>query len=481
MKKYCRLMMSVMLTVLSVVLGISGNVMVAAAADLPDAGKTVSGSAAEFSKENGDVTNSGASSATLTELEGDDDFHVTDLDTKVMKIRPMSTPLEQITRGKGGRHIQSLMTKYYSVGTRPVTTTLTEAVDAQSSGDRIAIKVADNNIFTEDDTIRVVGVKGKYNDKGVAYKQGDVIPDLMLKVVGIDEKTGDLTVFAVNGNLDSKDKAIWVPAIEEGTRLLRMGKACSEFDRQTGMFTNLPTAEEQYCQNFMLQVEQSTFEKLWKNEANYTFSDMEEEAVYDFKLAKELTSLFGVKNAIQHGSKKNQITYFTKGIWWMAGKDITIGHWVTNANDKKELIIDEGDLVDFSKDLFIGVASTKRKVLFAGSNLVAAISKIKSERFRAKEQVSIWDLRFNSFKTDFGDVLLIHHELFDEAGMSDYGFALEDGYLEKRIFINFEKSALDLRSAGLRNSDATVLQEVSCLVLKNARAHARVQLTPEQA
>ena len=65
--------------------------------------------------------------------------------------------------------------------------------------------------------------------------------------------------------------------------------------------------------------------------------------------------------------------------------------------------------------------------------------------------------------------------------MSDYGFALEDGYLEKRIFISFKKSALDLKTAGIRNSEAKVIQEVSCLVLKNARAHARVQLAPKPA
>ncbi len=476
MKKYFSLIVGFLLTVVATLTGAAGNVIMAAtASDLPDAGKTTAGDGVESVE---DVTNSGASSVTHTEQYGDEDFHVTDLDTKIMKIRPMSTPLEQITRGKGGRHIRSMKTKYYSVGTRPLYTTLKEATTAQATGDRVTIKVDDTNLFTEDDTIRVVGVSAITNDKGVAYKSGDLIPDLMLKVIGVDEKTGDLSVFAVNGNLDGNSNPIWVPVIAKGTRLLRMGKACSEFDRQTGMFTNLPTAEEQYCQNFMLQVEQSTFEKMWQNEANWTFSDLDEEAVYDFKVTRELTSLFGVKAEIRHASKKQQITYFTKGIWWMAGKDITLGHW-EGADADAKLVIDESDLVDFSKDLFIGVASTKRKVLFAGSDFVAAISKIKSERFRAKETVAIWDLRFTSFKTDFGEVLLIHHELFDQAGMPEYGFALEDGYLEKRIFLAFEKSALDLRKAGIRNSEAEIIQEVSCLVLKNARAHARVMIAPK--
>ena len=314
MKKYFNLIVGFLLTVVATLTGAAGNVIMAAAAsDLPDAGKTTAGDGVEAVD---DVTNSGASSVTHSEQYGDEDFHVTDLDTKIMKIRPMSTPLEQITRGKGGRHIRSMVTKYYSVGTRPLYTTLKEATTAQATGDRVTIKVDDVNLFTEDDTIRVVGVAAITNDKGVAYQEGDLKPDLMLKVIGVDEKTGDLTVYAVNGNMDSSTNSpIWVPVIAKGTRLLRMGKACSEFDAQTGMFTNLPTAEEQYVQNFMLQVEQSTFERMWKNEANWTFSDLDEEAVYDFKVTRELTSLFGVKAAIRHASKKQQITYFTIGIW----------------------------------------------------------------------------------------------------------------------------------------------------------------------
>ena len=101
MKKYLSLIVGFMLTVVATLTGATGNVIMAAAAsDLPDAGKTTAGDGVESVD---DVKNSGASSVTHTEEYADEDFHVTDLDTKIMKIRPMSTPLEQITRGKGGR------------------------------------------------------------------------------------------------------------------------------------------------------------------------------------------------------------------------------------------------------------------------------------------------------------------------------------------------------------------------------------------
>ena len=35
---------------------------------------------------------------------------------------------------------------------------------------------------------------------------------------------------------------------------------------------------------------------------------------------------------------------------------------------------------------------------------------------------------------------------------------------------------LDLKKAGVRNTDAVVIQEIACLCLHNAKAHARVKL-----
>lgn len=60
--------------------------------------------------------------------------------------------------------------------------------------------VTDVNMFTLDDTIRVVGVKGITNDKGVAYDGEDPnTPDLVLCVCGKDPSSNKPTVYAVNG------------------------------------------------------------------------------------------------------------------------------------------------------------------------------------------------------------------------------------------------------------------------------------------
>jgi len=229
----------------------------------------------------------------------------------------------------------------------------------------------------------------------------------------------------------------------------------------------------------MIQVEQSTFDKIAAKEVNWNFSDIEEDGVYDMRLAMENTYLFGVKQVIKHVAKDGMNTWFTGGIWWMAGKDIEVGEWNSEKNCAE--ITDE-NLVDITKDLFVGTGiGNKRKILFCGSDMLSAFSKIKSEKFRLKDTVEVWNLKFKSWDTDFGEVLTIHHELFDVNGMSDCGFAMDPEYLSKKTHVSWARNVLDLKKAGIRRTDAVVIQEVSCLYLRYAKAHARMRLAKAPA
>ena len=346
----------------------------------------------------------------------------------------------------------------------------------------MVLKVEDPEMFTLDDTIRVVGVKAVTNYKGVAYSTitDAPTPDLVLCVCGKDTE-GYPIVYAINGNMVSK-QPIGVPALKQGQKLIRMAKSCGELDVQTGRFNNLPDSDIQYCQNFMIQVEQSTFDKIADKRVDWDFSDIEEDSIYDMRLAMEGSYLFGDMACIKHTTKNNSAQWFTKGIWWMAGKDIEVGHIATADEIKKgytknERVITDLELVDISKDMFVGTGiGNKRKVVIAGSDFVRAFSKIDSDKFRLKDTVEVWNLKFKSWETDFGEVLMIHSELFDLFGMSDCGFALDPEFLVKRVHLSWTRNVLDLKKAGIRNTDAVVIQEVACLYLKYPKAHARMRL-----
>ncbi len=465
-KKTMSFLGNVLLMLLTFLVGASSGVFMANASNLPDAGVTNSGNPAG---------NGGIATESQGRIDGDPEFYTKDIDKRIVKIRPMATPIDQISRYAKAQPSDSFEVKYYSVGTRPISCKTSAQVTAQSTGASITLPVDDPNMFTLDDTIRVVGVKGKFYPDGKPYDAHDEnAPDLVLCVCGRNDSSSMPTVYAVNGAKDPKGQTTLVPEIPNGTTLVRMGKACGELDVQTGRFNNIPTAEIQYCQNFMIQVEQSTFDKIASKEVDWSFSDLEEDGIYDMRLSQENSFLFGVKNKIYHTTKNGMATWFTNGIWHMAGKDIEVGEWDTQ---KRCAVISDENLVDITKDLFVGTGiGNKRKILLCGSEMLSSFSKIKSEKFRLKDTVEAWNLKFKSWDTDFGEVLTIHHELFDKNGMSDCGFALDPDYLSKKTHVSWSRNILDLKKAGIRNTDAVVIQEVACLYLRYSKAHARMRL-----
>ena len=176
LKKSTSFLYRIMLTLLAVVIGASSGVTMAAASDLPDAGKVNAGADGD----GGSDPNAGIATETQGRADGDPNFYMADVDKRIVKIRPMATPIDQISRYAKSSSCDSFEVKYYSVGTREIKCMTTDAVTAMSSGASTKLPVSDTNMFTLDDTIRVVGVKGVTNpDTGQAYEKDDPnTPDL---------------------------------------------------------------------------------------------------------------------------------------------------------------------------------------------------------------------------------------------------------------------------------------------------------------
>ena len=101
---------SIFIMVMAVIFGVNGHVIMAEAANLPDGGSTESGSAAEAggAPAAGQAGNGGAgrqSEGIKSETQGREHFnekgteyYLNDIDEKITKIRPMATPVDQISR-----------------------------------------------------------------------------------------------------------------------------------------------------------------------------------------------------------------------------------------------------------------------------------------------------------------------------------------------------------------------------------------------
>ena len=388
-----------------------------------------------------------------------------EIDSRITKIRPMSTPLDQISRFKGARKSGSMIVDYYSVDTKPseyiLEATYTEPSDSAVSANhtKARIKLSNCESIVPSDTLMVLG-RGNYGSVISEYSE----QYLMLYVLSVDIEAGEVVVMPINGKkIGSYDNC--VPSLTKGLKFLRLGRAATELDVQTAQFESLPVKSQNYCQIFKMQIEQSTFFKLANKEIEWDFSDQEELAIYDMRRTMERSFLFGVKQKIYDPVKKEEVS-LTGGIWWQV---------------QKKYLFDSGEpfthenLVDMMKMCFTGNAGNKRKILMAGSELISILSKLDYYRTVSSDSDMMkWGLDFNEISSKFGKLYVIHSEIFDEADMSTQGLIFDPEYIQKWSHVPFGTQSLDLKKAGVRNTDALVLTEASCMTLRYPDAHMRV-------
>ncbi|MBS7410363.1 MAG: hypothetical protein KIG59_05330, partial [Muribaculaceae bacterium] len=132
-------------------------------------------------------------------------------------------------------------------------------------------------------------------------------------------------------------------------------------------------------------------------------------------------------------------------------------------------------LVSMMRQAFTGNAGSRRKVLIAGSGLIEQLNRLETTKVvMASENVVKWGIDFSEIRSKFGTVYVMLSEIFDECGMEDNGLIIDPEYLQKYSHIPFTTEQLNLKSAGVRNTDALVLTEASCMVLRYPKAHMRI-------
>ena len=397
-----------------------------------------------------------------TATEASPGLLINEIDKRIVKIRPMATPIDQLSRWAGAKKSGSMVVDYYSVDTRPTQASTTddyEGIDgnpSMSSSQRLVrLSLDDASAFEPSETILVKGIPG--------YKDDRTTRDVLDLVLYIESKSSNVLVCsAVNGM--EKGGVVFSPSIPSGTVVVRMGRAATELDVQTAQFEALPVKSQNFCQIFKMQIEQSTLQKIANKEVGWTFTDQEEAAVYDMRQGMEKNFLFGVKSRIYDYEKKEEVL-LTGGIWRQAGGEFSY----------KRGTLNDDVLVSLMRQAFTGNAGSRRKVLIAGSGLIEQLNRLETTKVvMASENVVKWGIDFSEIRSKFGTIYVMLSEIFDECGMEDNGMIIDPEYLQKYSHIPFTTEQLNLKSAGVRNTDALVLTEASCMVLRYPKAHMRI-------
>ncbi len=364
------------------------------------------------------------------------------IDRAVTKVRPMATPLDQISRLGHVRQADALEVAYYTADIRrdsSVVNSWPESSTPTDDGNRtVTVSVREPELFEPSETVMLTDADG------------------VIYTAYITAKGASSTLTLVGDLPESLE--------EMGAVIVRMGRAATQLDVQSPQLNVLPRRSTNLCQIFKMQIEQSMVLKESHKEIGWDFLDQQEAAIYDMRLGMEKQMLFGHKMKVYDPVKQESVT-LTEGIWNQAGKEIEVT-LSTLSNTA---------LVDMLRTAFTGNSGSRKKVLLAGSELIAALNKIESTKvITAMDQQTVWGIDFNVLCSKFGRLYVAFSEVFDVAGMASCGIIIDPEYIQKHVFIPFRADKLDLRGSGQRNTEAVVLTEASCLTLRYPQTHARV-------
>lgn len=161
------------------------------------------------------------------------------------------------------------------------------------------------------------------------------------------------------------------------------------------------------------------------------------------------------------------------------GEDVSLTGGIWNQTDHTFTydLADEAENIalDLVRQAFSGNTGSRRKILLAGSDLIDKLNRQPLTRTAsASDTVTKWGIDFTEICSKFGRLYVVHSEIFDQCGAPGNGMVIDPDYITKYSFIPMQAERLQLKSSGQRNTDAIVITEASCLVLRHPDAHLRV-------
>ena len=215
-----------------------------------------------------------------------------------------------------------------------------------------------------------------------------------------------------------------------------------------------------------MQVGETTLQRLADKEVPFTLNDVEEQAIYEMKRDMEASYLFNQSKGYFYNTKKKKYIYTTAGIIpeiVKKGKNLTLSLTPTNE-----------ELIDLCKDIFTGNNGSEKRLVCCGSEAMARLSKIGlvQKQMEAGKTEIVFGVTFNKIVTNFGELLVMQHDAFDENGYEDKMAALDPQFIDEYTLRPSSKEVLDLKKAGIFDGDVSVTTKISGIAVKNHSCHA---------
>ncbi len=254
--------------------------------------------------------------------------------------------------------------------------------------------------------------------------------------------------------------------IADETKIGRLGNAKSELDADTAAFGHLPLDRSNYVQYHMAAVQESIWQKIHAKEVNWDIRDMQNMELYDMRCRMEATSWFGVKRIINDPERDDVEKYHTGGVIRFIDKHIGLPETVAGFTDAY--------WANTTKQIFVGNNGSDTRYMFVGSDLNEKLSSITSiqKQIDGKSTEFKYGLTWNKIETNFGVLMMRHHEGFNHTGFGEVGAVLDMNHIRKRVFEPMRVRKLDLMTSGISKSNKYVIEETFGLEVRHKDTHA---------
>lgn len=407
------------------------------------------------------------------------------VERQVIQIRPYANVLDTILSYIGSERINNLEFKYWQIASRSL---------KYKVGKFTQIECADKSRVTGH--LFLVGENQVNPTDNVMIAGSGNGEELVLYVISTENTTETINGTAntpvqkcvvttdedqvVAGTTDSSK---WqIPAISYNTDAYLLGRSAGELDTTSPAIEYLPTERKGYAQIFKTEITMSNYAKMADKDVKWDLSEIEEEAMFDYRRTKEKSFLFGRMSKIYDSVKRKDI-YRCDGIFRnvlkaQGGIPYTVYCGQTTQKAANDI------LTDMMKEVFVGNNGAKERFMLAGSNAVALLTKLMgviNKQQGAMETEVIFGIQWTKIISPFGTLNLVSHPIFDETPFADYALVIDPQFLKKKEVLPMERQEVNGKEHLIVNGDIVIFTETSGVAVYNPKAHHVLKMSSAAA
>lgn len=379
---------------------------------------------------------------------------------KLTKIFPSKFPLDTIARELPKGKTDSDEYKYASVVARAIGCTVKSTVTETAAPSLATISLNSAHMLSVDSNLMVAN----YNATGHGAKatlvsgEGAIAPSpLILHIVSINRADNSIKVFPVN--------ASHVPALTAGQFLARVGVAKDQLTAMSEDPISLPTYDSNYCQINMATISEAYFQKLQEKEVEFGMADMQESALFDFRMQSEMAMLFGAKRFFldpETGKAKYMMDGFVR----------KVGNTLNNEGKG----ITENYLNRALAQIFDGNNGSEARLMFYGSDFGLSLEENATfqKQLEAGKTKVKFGITWNEIETNQGTILAKKHDAFNLVGFGKAALVIDPANfrrIEQRPLTVYD---LDLEKAGKQRTQDRRIDESFTLEVTNPETHGLI-------